>query len=107
MSQPGELDKWLEIEDFSNETLLAVIERLEASDRPRHWILREAELDDLWRYVEAAIDNERRVDPTSPIAARLTHLFEAVHEAHDLTGEGRMKEAAQQLRDALVRPVDN
>jgi hypothetical protein len=107
MSQPTDLDRWLEITDFSNETLAAVIERLERSDEPRHWILREAELDDLWRYVEAAIDNERRVDPASPVARRLEHLFTAVELAHDLTGEGRVGEAAQPLRDALVSPLDN
>ena len=107
MPQSGELDRWLEIEDFNNETLLAVIDRLERSDQPRHWILREAELDDLWRYVEAAIDNERRADPASPVAARLSHLFAAVEAAHDLTGDGRMQEAAERLRGALSGPGDN
>ena len=102
MTETSDLDFWLEIADFSNETLLAVIERLELSALPRHWIIREAELDDLWRYVEAAIDNERRLDPTSAAAAQLERLFEAVSQAHDLTGEGRTKEAAQRLRHALV-----
>lgn len=97
-----DLDFWLDIEDFSNETLLAVVDRLERSAEPRHWILREAELDDLWRYVETALDNERRIDPRSEAAIGLEVLFEAVHEAHDLTGEGRMAEAAARLRRALV-----
>jgi hypothetical protein len=37
----------------------------------------------------------------------LEHLFTAVELAHDLTGEGRVGEAAQRLRDALVSPLDN
>lgn len=98
----SDLDFWLEIEDFSNDTLLAVVERLEKSDQRRHWILREAELDDLWRYVETALDNERRSDPASDSAASLALPFAAVHEAHDLTGEGRTTEAAARLRRALV-----
>jgi hypothetical protein len=102
MSHAEDLDFWLEIEDFSNETMLTVIERLERSEQPRHWIIREAELDDLWRYVEAAIDNERRQDPAAESVRHLQRLFGAVSEAHDLTGEGRTKEAAQRLRQALV-----
>ncbi len=100
-----DLDRWLEVADFSNDTLLRLVDRLERSDLPRHWILREAELDDLWRYVEAAIENARRSDPDSPTAATLEGLFHAVSEAHDLTGEGRTVEAAQRLR-AIVIPGD-
>ncbi len=96
------LDRWLEVVDFSDETLLSLVDRLARSDLPRHWILREAELDDLWRYVEAAIENERRSDPTSTEIAKLEVLFQAVSEAHDLTGEGRMAEAAECLRAVIV-----
>jgi hypothetical protein len=93
-----DIERWLEVEDFSGDTLLRLADRLERSDLPRHWILREAELDDLWRYVEAAISNERRDAPDSPVAAQLDGLFAAVAEAHDLTGEGRTTEAAELLR---------
>ena len=100
--QDNDIERWLEVEDFSGDTLLRLAERLERSDLPRHWILREAELDDLWRYVEAAIANERRVDPQSPVAAQLDGLFTAVEEAHDLTGEGRTAEAAERLRSVAT-----
>ena len=96
------LDRWLEVADFSDETLLSLVDRLERSDLSRHWILREAELDDLWRHVEAAIENERRGDPASIEIVKLEVLFQAVSEAHDLTGEGRMAEAAERLRAVVV-----
>ena len=96
------ITRWLEISDFSNETLLAVIDRLEQSDQPRHWILREAELDDLWRYIEAAMDNERRVDPPRDKGA-VAHKSDkraAVKPATHITVEGARQ---HNLRDVSVR----
>jgi len=100
-----DLNEWLPIHDFSTDTLLIVAERLEQSTTRRHGIAREAELDDLWRYVQAALDNTRRAMPDEPHVRALETLFEAVTEAHDLTGDGHRLEAAKRLREAIVLPM--
>lgn len=99
------LNDWLPIHDFSNDTLFIVAQRLERSTTRRHAIAREAELDDLWRYVQAALSDARRERPTSPQADALERLFTAVTEAHDLTGDGHALEAAARLRGALVAGI--
>jgi len=57
-----DLDDALPVHDCSNETLLTVAQRLGRSSLPRHCVLREAELDDLWRYVEVALECTRNND---------------------------------------------
>jgi hypothetical protein len=97
-----DLNEWLPIRDFSTDTLFIVAQRLELSTTRRHGIAREAELDDLWRYVQAALEEARRPEPESARVDALERLFQAVTEAHDLTGDGRRLEAAARLRQALV-----
>ena len=100
-----DLNEWLPIHDFSTDTLFIVGERLELSTTRRHGIAREAELDDLWRYVEAALEDARRSAPDSAQVAALQQLFVAVSRAHDLTGDGHPLEAAAQIRQALVAGI--
>jgi hypothetical protein len=97
-----DLDTALRIHDCSNETLLAVSERLEQSSLPRHWFLREAELDDLWRYAEATVERARNDGADASMMRRLERLLGIIMEAHDLAGAGATREAAQQLRSAMV-----
>jgi hypothetical protein len=100
-----DLNEWLPIHDFSNDTLFIVAQRLELSSTRRHAIAREAELDDLWRYVQAALEDATRRAPQSAQADALQRLFEAVTNAHDLTGDGHPREAAARLRQALVAGI--
>lgn len=97
-----DLNEWLPIRDFSTDTLFIVAQRPELSTTRRHGIAREAELDDLWRYVQAALEDARRTGPESARVHALEGLFQAVTEAHDLTGDGHRLEAASRLRRALV-----
>jgi hypothetical protein len=90
-----DLDTALRIHDCSNETLLAVAERLEQSALPRHYILREAELDDLWRYVEATVERARNNGADANVMRGLERLLSIIMEAHDLAGDGATSEAAQ------------
>jgi hypothetical protein len=100
-----DLNEWLPIRDFSTDTLFIVAQRLELSTTRRHGIAREAELDDLWRYVQAALEDARRAEPESAQVHALERLFQAVTEAHDLTGAGQRFEAAARLRQALVKGI--
>jgi hypothetical protein len=100
-----DLNEWLPIRDFSTDTLFIVAQRLELSTTRRHAIAREAELDDLWRYVQAALEDARRTAPLSDQVTALDRLFLAVTNAHDLTGDGHPLEAAARLRQALVAGI--
>ena len=96
-----DLDIALRINDFSNETLLELAERLEQSQVPRHFLLREAELDDIWRYVEASIARAEAAREPEDIVAALKRLLGLVMEAHDLAGDGEIAAAAGKLRTAM------
>ncbi|GEM_PF-3511895 len=97
-----DLDTALRISDFSNETLLALAQRLERSTRPRHFLLREAELDDIWRYVEATLSRAPAAGEDAASIASLERLLALVMQAHDLAGDGEMVRSAATLRSAMV-----
>ncbi len=99
------LDDVVPIEDFSNETLIALAQRLETSTTFQQLILREVEMDEVWRRVDTVIKAEReRADTPEALAAvkALVRVHELVFEAHDLAAEGEPLEAAKRLRDAMM-----
>ena len=88
-------DDVVPIEDFSNETLLALAERLEQSATFQQLILREVELDEIYRRVDTAMSAETE-------AGALERLAGMVFEAHDLAADGHPLEAARLLRQAMT-----
>jgi len=103
MTQAGiALDDIVEIEDFSEATILALAARLERSTAFQELIAREIELDELWRRVETGIKAVAD-DPAATVARRsLQAIFELVWQAHDLAGAERPLEAAARLRQATT-----
>ncbi len=97
-----DLDIALRIRDFSNETLLALAQRLEQSTLPRHFLLREAELDDIWRYVEATLSRAPAAGEDAETIASLERLLALVMQAHDFAGDGEIAQSAATLRGAMV-----
>jgi hypothetical protein len=96
-----DLNEMVEINDFSNDTLIALADRLEQSNSFQELLVREAELDEIYRRVETAlIDASSENDQHS--RAGLQQLFQRVWEAHDLAAEGEPKEAARRLRQAMT-----
>jgi hypothetical protein len=100
-SRFSDLDRALPVDDFGNDTLLTITERLEQSTRYQHYILREAELDDVWRHVETALKNAQAQGHDGPEVAELQRLLEAVMAAHDLVADGSAREAAAPLRAVM------
>lgn len=92
------LDDVVAIQDFSNETLLALAQRLEQSETFEHLILREMELDEIWRRVETVMIRER---DSGVDVAGLERVRKLVFEAHDLAADGNPLEAARRLRAAM------
>jgi hypothetical protein len=90
------------VDDFGNDTLLQLVERLEQSTRFQHYIVREAELDDVWRHVEAAVKGTESETGEGPDLEHLRRLLAAVMEAHDLVAGGAPDEAAIRLRSVMT-----
>jgi hypothetical protein len=94
----SDLDSALPVSDVTSETLNALSDRLERSTLPRHYLLREAELDDLWRAAEATLYRARVAGQDAATLENLENLLSVAMRAHDLAGEGRVKEATDTLR---------
>ena len=92
----------LPIPDFSNDTLLALAERLEQSRTFQELIVREVELDEVYRRVDAAVrqSEEASADPGEHEA--LSKVRDLVFAAHDLASQGQPLEAASSLRAAMT-----
>lgn len=86
------------IQDWSPETLRQIITSLHASSQFHHFIMREAELDGVYRL----IDIQRQQTQSSEERLELERLLEAVMEAHDLVADGQNEESASRLEAALA-----
>ena len=93
-----DLDRALPVSNISSETLKALSDRLEQSTLPRHFLLREAELDDLWRACEVTLFRARIAGESAATLEALEELLAVAMQAHDLAGEGRVEEAKAALR---------
>lgn len=96
-----------EIRDASAETLQTLCALLERSTEREHFVYREAELDDLWRYLDTAIAGLRRETAAeTPELRRLIALRAIVNDAHDAVGRDEdAQRAARRLRSALTPPA--
>jgi hypothetical protein len=97
----ADLNRALPVDDFGNDTLLTIVERLERSTRYQHYILREAELDDVWRHVETALKVEQEGAHGKSELYSLQTLLNAVMAAHDLVAGGEPLMAAGRLREVM------
>ena len=92
-----------DVQDYSAATLAGVIERLLASGSPEALIYRECELDEIWRLIDLDITSLMATGGAAIELARLTHLREAIMQAHDLVGvNSDPKAAAQRLRELIT-----
>ena len=96
-----DLNRPLPIHDFSPDTLISLVERIESSSGFQHFIFREAELDDLWRQVERALVGAQSSADGSKDVDRLRVLLECVQAAHDLVSESKKEEAMAQLQAGI------
>jgi hypothetical protein len=101
----SELDRALPVTDISNETCRVLSDRLESSTLPRHFLYREAELDDLWRTGEVTLFRARAAGKDAATVRILEDLLSIAMQAHDLAGEGRVAEATAVLRQLAARSL--
>lgn len=91
------------VPDCSMDSIGTLVELLDRSTRPEHWLYREAELDDLWRHAEMELGSARALAPHSSLVDAYQHLYETAFTAHNLAAHGRLDEAAARLREAGER----
>jgi len=96
-----DLSEMIAIDDFSNDTLIALADRLERSTTFQELLVREAELDEIYRRVETALIDATSANDSHSITG-LQQLFQRVWEAHDLAAEGEPLEAARRLRQGMT-----
>ena len=82
------------VEDFSKSTLSEIAAYLEKSTEFEHLVYREAELDAVWSITGFYLGSERH----APRREELERVHEAAHQAHDLVGARRPRDAAAVLR---------
>ena len=96
-----DLDEILPVENFSDLTIQMLADRMQRSTTFEHFVYRESEMDELWRLLDIAV---RSGDPDGlRDEEKLRSMRSIVHKAHDLVGmDGKPKEAAEVLREALI-----
>lgn len=88
------LDDIHDVDDYTQITIRALIDRIERSTTPEQFIYRETELDEMWRLVDIRLRHAEGAERTS-----LEALRKAIVAAHDLIGmDEKPAEAAQALR---------
>lgn len=95
------LDDIHDIDDWSQITVWALIDRIRKSSSFEHAIYRETEIDELWRNLDIA--SATAVREGRPEAAGLLHLKAVAMAAHDLIGvDGNFAAAADLLTEHFV-----
>jgi TPP-dependent pyruvate/acetoin dehydrogenase alpha subunit len=96
-----DIDHAQSIDDFAPQTLRALSERIRRSTSEEQLVYREAEIDEIWRLIDIALDLARR-ELRSHDVARLERLKAITWEVHDLIGnDGDRPRAIELLRNAL------
>ena len=90
------------IDDYSPATLEAIRKRLALSFEVEHMIYRESELDEVWRLLDADINNAARDGLAPEQMQRLCDLRSLIVIAHDRVGNDGDTLAA---RDSLQRAI--
>lgn len=82
------------------ENIEDLIGLLAASWRREHWLYREAELDDLWRWSEMEMWAASLKDPKSDLVGAFMHVHQAALAAHNHAAYGRLQDAITVLQGA-------
>jgi hypothetical protein len=91
------------IPDMSRAVMLQLIERIKRSRTDEQLVYREAELDELWMLLDAAISEARWAGGKSAEIARMEAFKVVVMEVHDLVAVERdVGTAAARLRESLL-----
>jgi len=93
----SEADSVTPVEDLSLSTLIALIDRLRATETPNQFLCREIELDEA--YLQADAEMRRAIDEQHGDEQRehATIILSHVLSAHDLLGESNISAAVEQL----------
>lgn len=93
------LDDIHPVDDLSQITMRALVDRLQRSTTAEQLIYRETELDEMWRLADIALAEAERNRGAD--RERLRRIKDAVMRAHDLVGVDMQPRAAADILRAL------
>lgn len=96
-----EVDRVIWVDDLTVGTLIALIDRLEQTEKAEQFLFREAELDDAYRQADADVRLAVRDGSDSRTMAGLERVKEIVFAAHDFVGWGKIPEAVRELNKVI------
>jgi hypothetical protein len=93
------------VEDLSLATLIALVDRLRATETPNQFLCREIELDEA--YLQADAEMRRVIDeqPGEEQCRRATLVRTHVVNAHDLLGESNIAAAVEHLNCVIEMKI--
>ena len=89
------------VKDCSEASVQKLIQLIECSSAPEHFLYREAELDDLWRQVQTRLE-VARAEKAGDETRRLERQLQVVWDAHNLVADMKGPEAAARLSQMLT-----
>ena len=98
-SSAGNLDELAQLQDLSLSTLIALVQRLQATETSDHYLYRELELDQAFFYAE---ENVKSARTGSKAELDETHrIRELVLNAHDFVGTSNVHAAIEELNKVI------
>lgn len=101
----SEADSVISVEDLSLSTLIALVDRLRATETPNQFLCREIELDEA--YLQADAEMRRTVDEQQGDEQRQDATLIRTHvlSAHDFLGESNIVAAVQELNCVIEKKI--
>jgi hypothetical protein len=98
-SSAGDLDEVVQLPDLSLSTLIALVQRLQATETADHYLYRELELDQAFFYADEGVKSARRVGKAA--VEEQSRIRELVLAAHDFVGTSNVHAAIGELNKVI------
>ena len=98
-SNAGDLDEVVQLEDLSLRTLIALVQRLQATETSDHYLYRELELDQAFFYADEGVKSARTAGKAA--VEEQSRIRELVLSAHDFVGTSNVHAAIGELNKVI------
>jgi hypothetical protein len=101
----SQADSITPVDDLSLGTLIALVDRLRATETPNQFLCREIELDEAYLQADAELRRIFDEQPGDEQCQRATLVRSYVISAHDLLGESNITAAVEQLNRVIEMKI--
>jgi hypothetical protein len=99
LSSAGNLDELTQLPDLSLSTLIALVQRLQATESSEHYLFRELELDQAFFWAEENVKSARTAGKA--VREEMHHIRDLVLAAHDFVGTNNVHAAIAELNKVI------